>query len=166
MTTVFSSVPIGEPDRIIQLAIGQQPGIGGDRGTAKLQQQTTVEIEPQRFAGRFTHRVRHRQPDWLLGTDPIPQPPQTRSKSPIHPGNAGLCASEPDQASGRRYVFAAVHESGTGPSRHSAARQNLVAIGGLCCKSRKLQGHEFFAKTRNGKQSPIRKTQSRCRSRL
>jgi hypothetical protein len=26
----------------------------------------------------------------------------------------------------------------------------------LCCKSRKLQGHEFFAKTRNGKQSPIR----------
>ena len=26
----------------------------------------------------------------------------------------------------------------------------------LCCKSRKLQGHEFFVKTRNGKQSPIR----------
>ena len=25
-----------------------------------------------------------------------------------------------------------------------------------CCKSRKLQGHEFFAKIRNGKQSPIR----------
>src|SRR5215467_11127105 len=24
------------------------------------------------------------------------------------------------------------------------------------CKTRKLQGHEFFAKTRNGKQSPIR----------
>ena len=55
MTTVFSGVPIGErigtrvgqPERIIQLAIGQQPGIGGDRGTAKLQQQTTVEIEPQ-----------------------------------------------------------------------------------------------------------------------
>ena len=55
MTTVFSGVPIGErigtclgqPDRIIQLAIGQQPGIGGDRGTAKLQQQTTVEIEAE-----------------------------------------------------------------------------------------------------------------------
>src|SRR6187200_2501733 len=26
----------------------------------------------------------------------------------------------------------------------------------LCCKSRKLQGSEFFAKTRNGKQSTIR----------
>src|SRR5215471_5064124 len=25
-----------------------------------------------------------------------------------------------------------------------------------CCKTRKLQGREFFAKTRNGKQSPIR----------
>jgi hypothetical protein len=30
------------------------------------------------------------------------------------------------------------------------------SLGRLCCKSRKLQGHEFFAKTRNGKQSPIR----------
>ena len=29
-------------------------------------------------------------------------------------------------------------------------------MGRLCCKSRKLQGHEFFAKTRSGKQSPIR----------
>src|SRR6516225_9314109 len=28
--------------------------------------------------------------------------------------------------------------------------------GRLCCKNRKSQGHEFFAKTRNGKQSPIR----------
>src|SRR6516225_7197713 len=28
--------------------------------------------------------------------------------------------------------------------------------GRLCCKNRKLQGHEFFAKTRNGKQLPIR----------
>jgi hypothetical protein len=38
-------------------------------------------------------------------------------------------------------MFAAMHESGCGR---------------LCCKSRKLQGHEFFAKTRSGKQSPIR----------
>src|SRR5258708_500943 len=32
----------------------------------------------------------------------------------------------------------------------------MSPLGRLCCKSRKLQGHEFFAKTRNGKQSPIR----------
>ena len=30
--------------------------------------------------------------------------------------------------------------------------------GGLCCKSRKFQRYEFFAKTRNRKQSPIRIT--------
>jgi hypothetical protein len=32
----------------------------------------------------------------------------------------------------------------------------LVAKCRLCCKSRKLQGSDFFAKTRNGKQSTIR----------
>src|SRR5229473_191120 len=30
--------------------------------------------------------------------------------------------------------------------------------GSFCCRSRKLQGDEFFAKTRNGKQSTIRIT--------
>ena len=34
--------------------------------------------------------------------------------------------------------------------------QFMSASHRLCCKSRKLQGHEFFAKTRSGKQSPIR----------
>jgi hypothetical protein len=32
----------------------------------------------------------------------------------------------------------------------------MSAIGRLCCKSRKLQGHESLAKTRSGEQSPIR----------
>src|SRR6188768_4099066 len=32
----------------------------------------------------------------------------------------------------------------------------MVAMCRLCCKSRKLQGSDFFAKTRNGKQSTIR----------
>ena len=31
----------------------------------------------------------------------------------------------------------------------------LVAFGRLCCKSRKLQGLEFFAKNMNRKQLPI-----------
>jgi hypothetical protein len=31
-----------------------------------------------------------------------------------------------------------------------------AVMGRYCCKSRKLQGDEFFAKLRNGKQSPIR----------
>ena len=38
----------------------------------------------------------------------------------------------------------------------SRRSNNSVAFGGLCRKSRKLQGHDFFAKTRNRKQSPIR----------
>ena len=122
MTTVFSGVPIGErigtrlgqPDRIIQLAIGQQRGIGGDRGTANFSSRrrsksslsASLVDSPTGFAIATRLAV-------SKALNPIPQPPQTRSKSPIHPGNAGLCASEPDQASGRRYVFAAVHESGT-----------------------------------------------------
>src|SRR5262249_36149989 len=32
----------------------------------------------------------------------------------------------------------------------------MSALCRFCCKSRKLQGYEFFAKTRNEKQSPIR----------
>src|SRR4249920_1895236 len=32
----------------------------------------------------------------------------------------------------------------------------MSAFDRLCCKSRKLQGSDFFAKTRNGKQSTIR----------
>jgi hypothetical protein len=34
----------------------------------------------------------------------------------------------------------------------------MSACGRYCCKSRKSQGDEFFAKTRNGKHSPIRMT--------
>jgi hypothetical protein len=41
-------------------------------------------------------------------------------------------------------------------SDRNAALPRSDALCRLCCKSRKLQGHEFFAKTRNGKQSPIR----------
>jgi hypothetical protein len=48
---------VGQVERVIQLAISQQSGIGGDRRTAKSQQQTAVEIEPQRAVVRFTRRV-------------------------------------------------------------------------------------------------------------
>jgi hypothetical protein len=48
---------IGQAQRVIQLAAGQQPPIRGDRRTAKLQQQTTIEIEPQSAFVGFTRRV-------------------------------------------------------------------------------------------------------------
>ena len=44
---------------------------------------------------------------------------------------------------------------------HFTTIQSLGGMAALlryCCKSRKLQGHEFSAKTRNGKRSPIRIT--------
>jgi hypothetical protein len=52
---------VGQAQRVIQLAV-RRPRIGGDRGAAKLQPQTTVEIQPQTALVRFTHRVRHRCP--------------------------------------------------------------------------------------------------------
>ena len=53
---------VGQAQRIIQFAVSQQPGIGGDRGAGKSQQQTTVEIEPQGAVVRFTRRVPHLPP--------------------------------------------------------------------------------------------------------
>jgi hypothetical protein len=52
----LSSSRVGQAQRVIQLAAGQQPGIRGDRRAAKLQQQTTVEIQPQTTIVRFTRR--------------------------------------------------------------------------------------------------------------
>ncbi len=49
--------PHGQPQRVVQLAIRQQSGIGRDHSAAKSQHQTAVEIESQRPASRFTRRV-------------------------------------------------------------------------------------------------------------
>jgi hypothetical protein len=45
---------VGQAQRVIQLAVSQQPGIGGICGAAKLHQQTPVEIEPQSALVRLT----------------------------------------------------------------------------------------------------------------
>jgi len=41
---------VSQAKRVFQLAVSQQPAIGGDRGTTKLQHQPAVKIEPQRLA--------------------------------------------------------------------------------------------------------------------
>jgi hypothetical protein len=69
--------PVGQAQLIIQLAVSQQPGIGGDRGAAKLQQQTATEIRPQSAVVRFTRRVPH-CPRKLLNFSA--EPLQRRSK--------------------------------------------------------------------------------------
>jgi hypothetical protein len=53
---------VGQPQRVVQFAIGKQSSIGGNRRTAKLEHQATIKIEPQRTSIRFTRRVRHYYP--------------------------------------------------------------------------------------------------------
>jgi hypothetical protein len=36
----------GQAEHVVEFAVGEQPGIGRDRGTTKLQHQTAVKIEP------------------------------------------------------------------------------------------------------------------------
>jgi len=50
----------GQPKGIIKLAIGQQFSIGRDDGTAKLQPQPAVKIEPKGTGFRLTRRAPHR----------------------------------------------------------------------------------------------------------
>jgi hypothetical protein len=58
----FVTGRVGQAQRVIQLAIGQQPGVGGDRSAAKLKHQAAVETEPQSALVRLTLRVPHRRP--------------------------------------------------------------------------------------------------------
>ena len=68
MAAVLASARIGEhltrqrgqPERIVKFAIGEQPSIGGHHGTAKLEHQAAVKIEPNSIRFRFTCQVRHR----------------------------------------------------------------------------------------------------------
>jgi hypothetical protein len=48
---------IRQPEGVIELAVGQQSGVGGDPGTVELKLQAAVEIEPQRTINRFTRWV-------------------------------------------------------------------------------------------------------------
>jgi hypothetical protein len=49
----------GQAERVIDFPVGQQSGIRGHDGAAKLEHQTAVEIEPENLIIRFTRRVRH-----------------------------------------------------------------------------------------------------------
>jgi hypothetical protein len=83
-----------QSERIIKLAIGEQPGIGRDHGAAKLQHQAAVEIEPNNVGFRFTSQLRHRR----LARSSIQDKPliaisesrRVLRKSVLHPVNAGL----------------------------------------------------------------------------
>jgi hypothetical protein len=50
---------LGQTEYVVEFAIGEQPSIGGHYGTAKVEHQVAVKIEPNSIRFRFTRRVRH-----------------------------------------------------------------------------------------------------------
>jgi len=48
-----------ETEGIVEFAVRQQSGIGGDAGPMELQLQAAVETEPEGAVACFTRRVRH-----------------------------------------------------------------------------------------------------------
>jgi hypothetical protein len=67
MATVPARAPVNQvlvrdvhqAKRVIEFAIGQQSGIGGNPGALKLKLEATVEIEPESIGIRFTRWMRH-----------------------------------------------------------------------------------------------------------
>ena len=51
---------VGQPERVVQLPVGQQPGVGGDAAPMELQPQAAIETDPQGTLIRFTRWVVHR----------------------------------------------------------------------------------------------------------
>ena len=50
---------IGQAERVVQLAIGEQPAVGGDPSAVEFQLDPAVESDPQRAIIRFTRWVFH-----------------------------------------------------------------------------------------------------------
>ena len=50
---------VGQPERVVQFTVGQQPGVGGDAAAVELEPQAAIEIDPQRAVIRFTRWVFH-----------------------------------------------------------------------------------------------------------
>jgi hypothetical protein len=48
---------LGQPQRIVQLATRQEPGVGGDGSALELQSYSGIEVDPQRVPAAFTHQV-------------------------------------------------------------------------------------------------------------
>ena len=61
-----TSPAVGQTEGVMQLPIGQQPGVGGDRGTTKLQHHPAVEVKAKSTLVRFTLWVRQRRPTQIL----------------------------------------------------------------------------------------------------
>jgi len=78
---------VGQAQRVIQLAVGQQPSIGSERGPRNcIQNRASAHLYPLHPLGLPLPPLFI--PRKLLNFNP--KPPQVRSKSLLHLGNAGL----------------------------------------------------------------------------
>ncbi len=50
---------VGQPERVVQLTVCEQSGVGGDPAGVEFQRQAAVEIDPQRPVISFTRWVFH-----------------------------------------------------------------------------------------------------------
>ena len=94
---VLAGAGVGEPlagqirkaQCVVEFAVGKQAGIGGDDRTTKLKGQSTVEIEPERLAVRFTPRFVTTSASESLNMLIITsESSRKRLKSLRHPANA------------------------------------------------------------------------------
>jgi hypothetical protein len=82
---------IGQSKRVVQFAVSDQAGVGGDLATMEFQPQAAVEIDPQRPVIRFTRGcsiqvlpISHNR--LIFMTDS----PTEYKENRCHPGNPGL----------------------------------------------------------------------------
>jgi hypothetical protein len=76
---------------VVQLAVGEQAGIGGDPGTPELDLDPAVEGDPERRLFDFTRRVRHPETRFAasVAMRSIYESAAEVIKVMPHPGNAG-----------------------------------------------------------------------------
>ena len=97
---------------------------------------------------------------YRAGLPPSPQKNLQRTQS-LYGCGGGVSAAKSGKVAAMtslQRALGAISMSALVTSGHRVVKFRRPLLPRLCCKSRKLQVYEFFAKTRNGKQSPIRIT--------
>jgi hypothetical protein len=88
----FSDRHVGEPEGVVELAVGEQAAIGGDPGAVELELDPAVENGPQRELFGFTRCAPHvRDPSLASNTMiPIAEVGDHGITPSTHLGNPGL----------------------------------------------------------------------------
>jgi quercetin dioxygenase-like cupin family protein len=143
---------LGQTEYVVEFAIGEQPSIGGHHGTAKLEHQAAVKIEPNSIRFRFTRRVRPSPPRAIQNKllIAISESRRPHRNSVRYPVNAGLKVMELPDVKERMAVlgfepvantpeeFAARIESKSRSGRKSSATR-------ISRRSRSWPLHEWIA---------------------